>query len=182
MLARDGRVWSGALDRSVYGRDLASGKTLCAVALDGAPRCLALDVLDSYLLVGCDSGVLLRVDLDAWALAHLRYDPLVLDGTPRKPPSALAYEGHAARARGGVAVVLFSSAGVERGYASTGRRERSRDARARELLDGRRETNTGHGRRAAPLGPLADHLRLGRRHGGDLGRAVPALPAQDYAR
>ena len=69
LVCRGSRVFSVALDRTCKVRDLASGSALCSLSLGDAPRCLALDALDSYLLVGCDGGQVLRVDLDATAMA-----------------------------------------------------------------------------------------------------------------
>ena len=120
VLCRGLRVFSCALDRTARVRDLASGRLVCTLSVDEAPRCAALDVLDAYLLLGCESGLILRVDLDAQAAASsAAATARVLDargatlfegagdggdgalaGLFKARAPALAYAGHAARVTG----------------------------------------------------------------------------------
>ena len=95
IVVQGGRCWSVSSDRTLCGRELYGGRKVFQASLSGAPSCLALDALDSFVLIGTDAGPILRVDLDAWAHAL----------TKREEPaiSVATYDGHSQRVVGVVA-------------------------------------------------------------------------------
>ena len=107
LVVQGGRCWSVASDRSVHGRELCGGHQVFQASLSGAPSCLGVDALDSFLLVGTEEGPILRLDLDAWAHALTkREEPQLQQAT---------YDGHAQKVVGIVAVnaETFVSASVD---------------------------------------------------------------------
>jgi len=100
-LARGGRAWTVAADRTACARDVASGASLVRVALAANPTCVCLDACDAWLVAGCEDGTLRRVDLDAAAIAETARGAFVAgDGGGGGGGGGGAYERHDARVTG----------------------------------------------------------------------------------